>query len=46
MEELGVHDKDKQNNLATKTGEDREYIHMGEGITGGNNQESGMTSDR
>ena len=46
VEGLGVHDEDKQNTIATKPREDRDYIHMGEGITGGNNQESGMTSDR
>ena len=43
MERLDVHDADEQNTLATRTGEDRDYIHMGEGLTGGNNQESGMT---
>ena len=46
VEGLGVHNEDKRNTLATKTGEDKDYIHMGEGLTGGNNQESGMTSDR
>ena len=36
----------RQNTLATKTGEDKDFIHVGEGSTGGNNQELGMTSDQ
>ena len=38
--------QDEQNTLATQTGEDKDFIHMREGNTGGNNQESGMTSDQ
>ena len=36
----------RRNTLATQTGEDKDFIHMGKGSTGGNNQELGMTSDR
>ena len=32
--------------FGTETGEDKDFIHMREGSTGGNNQESGMTSDQ
>ena len=37
---------DKLNTLAMQTGEDKDFIHMREGSTGGNNQGLGMTSDR
>ena len=32
--------------FGTETGEDKDFIHMREGSTGGNNQGLGMTSDR
>ena len=40
-----VHDRGR-NTLATQTGEDKDFIHMGEGNTGENNQGSGVTSDQ
>ena len=36
----------RRNTLATQTGEDNDFIHMGEGNTGENNQGLGMTSDQ
>ena len=35
----------RRNTLATQTREDKDFIHMGEGNTGENNQGLGMTSD-
>ncbi|XP_059212943.1 trace amine-associated receptor 1-like [Centropristis striata] len=40
-----MHTIGRQNTLATRTGEDKDYIHTGEGNTGGNNQESGKKPD-
>ena len=39
-------DGEERNTLATMTREDKAYIHMGRGDTGGNNQESGESPDR
>ena len=46
MSKAGWIRKDKQNTLAMQTGEDKDFIHMREGSTGGNNQGLGMTSDQ
>ena len=41
-----VHDMEDEKTSAMQTGEDKDFIHMRKGITGGNNQGLGMTSDR
>ena len=39
-------DGDERNTLATRTREDKAYIHMRRGDTGGNNQGSGKSPGR
>ena len=39
-------DSDERNTPATRTREDKDYIHMRRGDTGGNNQGSGEMSDQ
>ena len=45
MNKASIYDK-RQNTSATQTGEDKDFIHMGKGNTGENNQGSGMMSDQ
>ena len=45
VDRASVHDR-RRNTLAMQTGEDKDFIHMGEGNTGENNQGLGMMSDQ
>ena len=42
----GYTDSHERNTLATRTREDKDYIHMRRGDIGGNKQGSGETSDQ
>ena len=46
MNKAGCIRQNKRNTLAVQTEEDKDFIHIREGSTGGNNQGLGMTSDQ